>query len=355
MTRVAYLGTPAMAVPPLRALVDAGIEVALVVLRAGPPARAGQRAGRRRPVKRPPSTSGCPSPTSWTTSLDAAGADLGVVVAFGRLIRPPVLERGPDGQPALLAAAALARRGPGRAGDPRRRRAHRRRPHGGRGGPRHRRHLRAGPRCRSGRTSTAAELRDRLVDVGTACWSTRSRPGSAPPEPQVGEPTYAAKLDARASCSSTGRRRPSTCTGRCASAGRGPRTRASGSRCGARRRAADRRRCRGSTAGDGAGRSSVEVQPEGKGADGRRRAWAERARAGGRPTRLGAVSATARAEVALDALVRIERDGAYANLAAARAARAAPAWTPRDRASPPSSSTAPPACGGPATSSSTAS
>jgi hypothetical protein len=43
----------------------------------------------------------------------AVGADLGVVVAFGQLIKPHVLDVVADGQPALLATAALARRGTG--------------------------------------------------------------------------------------------------------------------------------------------------------------------------------------------------------------------------------------------------
>ena len=43
MARLAYLGTPDMAVPPLRALVDAGHDIALVRHPAGPPARPGRR------------------------------------------------------------------------------------------------------------------------------------------------------------------------------------------------------------------------------------------------------------------------------------------------------------------------
>ena len=51
-----------------------------------------------------------------------AGAELGVVVAFGQLDQAARARRSADGQPPLLAAAALAGRGAGRAGDPRRRR-----------------------------------------------------------------------------------------------------------------------------------------------------------------------------------------------------------------------------------------
>ena len=136
--RLAFLGTPEMAVPPLRALVDAGHEVVLVVTRADRRRGRGERAvaepgeGRRaraRPARSPTTSSSC----------SASSADLGVVVAYGRIIKPHVLAAPADGQRALLAAAALARRGARRAGAARRRRRHGRVHHGRRGGPRHRR------------------------------------------------------------------------------------------------------------------------------------------------------------------------------------------------------------------------
>ena len=43
MARLVFLGTPDAAVPPLRTLVDAGHDVALVVSRAGQATRAGRR------------------------------------------------------------------------------------------------------------------------------------------------------------------------------------------------------------------------------------------------------------------------------------------------------------------------
>lgn len=87
--KLVYLGTPEMAVPPLRALVDAGHDVVLTVTRAD------KRRGR----------GGAPSPSpvkAAATELGIAvshdpddvvgaveqGAELGVVVAYGRLIRP---------------------------------------------------------------------------------------------------------------------------------------------------------------------------------------------------------------------------------------------------------------------------
>jgi methionyl-tRNA formyltransferase len=87
--RLVYLGTPDFAVQPLRALVEAGFEVPLVVSRAD--ARRG-RGGRTTPspVKAAARELGLPVSDRVDDVLDA-GADLGVVVAFGRIIKPHVL------------------------------------------------------------------------------------------------------------------------------------------------------------------------------------------------------------------------------------------------------------------------
>ena len=88
--RLAFLGTPEMAVPPLRALVAAGHEIVLVVTRAD------RRRGRGSALVAEPgegggaSSSACPSPTT-SSDLLAIDADLGVVVAYGRIIKPHVL------------------------------------------------------------------------------------------------------------------------------------------------------------------------------------------------------------------------------------------------------------------------
>ena len=91
--RLVYFGTPEMAVAPLEALVSNGYDVALVVTGAD------KRRGR--------GTELTPSPVKAAAlELDLAvtdrvedcltvGADLGVVVAFGKLIRRPVLEQLP--------------------------------------------------------------------------------------------------------------------------------------------------------------------------------------------------------------------------------------------------------------------
>ncbi len=89
--RIVYLGTPDVAVPPLRALHAAGFDIALVVTRAD------KRRGRGSalvpsPVKAAALELGLPVTTDVDAVLDA-DADLGVVVAFGRLIKPHVLEQ----------------------------------------------------------------------------------------------------------------------------------------------------------------------------------------------------------------------------------------------------------------------
>lgn len=88
-SRLVYFGTPEVAVAPLEALLDAGHDVALVVTRADKRRR---RRGEAEPspVKAAAAGRGVPA----TSEVDAAlevGADLGVVVAFGRLIKPHVL------------------------------------------------------------------------------------------------------------------------------------------------------------------------------------------------------------------------------------------------------------------------
>ncbi len=93
MARLVYLGTPDAAVPPLRALVDAGHDVALVVTR---PDRRRGRGGALvpSPVKEAAREFGLPV-TDELAESTAVGAELGVVVAFGRIIPEAVLDRLP--------------------------------------------------------------------------------------------------------------------------------------------------------------------------------------------------------------------------------------------------------------------
>ncbi|HEY5097637.1 MAG TPA: methionyl-tRNA formyltransferase [Acidimicrobiales bacterium] len=93
MARLVFLGTPEAAVEPLHTLVRAGHDVALVVTRAD------KRRGRGSalvpsPVKAAATALGLPV----TSSLDDAvvsGAELGVVVAYGRIVPVAVLDRLP--------------------------------------------------------------------------------------------------------------------------------------------------------------------------------------------------------------------------------------------------------------------
>ena len=87
--RLVYLGTPAMAVPPLEALVAAGFDVPLVVTR--PDAKRG-RGNERSPSPVAVAAASLDIPVAYTVdeAIDAS-ADLAVVVAYGRIIRPHVL------------------------------------------------------------------------------------------------------------------------------------------------------------------------------------------------------------------------------------------------------------------------
>jgi len=191
--RVAYLGTPELAVPPLRALVDDGVDVALVV--SQPDRRRGRGSALQpSPVKTAALELGLPVTDRVDDLLDA-GVPLGVVVAFGRLIKPHVLELVPmvnlhfSRLPRWRGAAPVERAilaGDARTGvdlmaveeglDT--------------GGTYRRTELAIGP------DDTLGELRNRLVEEGSRLLVTALREGLGEPAPQVGEPTYADKLTA---------------------------------------------------------------------------------------------------------------------------------------------------------------
>jgi methionyl-tRNA formyltransferase len=201
--KLVYLGTPEMAVPPLRALVDHGHDVVLVVTRAD------KRRGRGSavspsPVKAAALELGLPVSHSVDDVVVAAEdhggqqrAELGVVVAFGQIIKPHVL----DAIPMVNLHFSLLPRWRGAA-------------------PVERALLAGdevtgvcvmaveegldtgGVYARSevgiGAETTASELRSQLVDVGTALLvETLARPLDEwieHPEPQTGEVTYASKF-----------------------------------------------------------------------------------------------------------------------------------------------------------------
>ena len=197
-----FLGTPEFATVPLRALVEAGWEVALVV--SQPDKRRGR--GSRlvpSPVKQAALDLGLRATDRVDDALDVVGAadagadaraDLGVVVAFGRLIKPHVLERLPminlhfSLLPRWRGAAPVERAI--LAGDE----------HTGvdlmvieegldTGGVYDRAEVAIGP------DQTADELRARLAALGTNLLLANLRDGLPEPKPQQGEPTYANKID----------------------------------------------------------------------------------------------------------------------------------------------------------------
>jgi methionyl-tRNA formyltransferase len=190
--RLVFLGTPEPSVVPLRALVEAGHDVALVVSQ---PDRRRGRGGRTSPspVKQAALDLGLPVTDTVDDAL-TVGADLGVVVAFGRLIRPHVLAELPmvnihfSRLPRWRGAAPVERAilaGDDRTGvdlmvveeglDT--------------GGIYDRVELPIGP------DDTAAELRERLARRGAELLVTNLAHGLGEPVPQQGEPTYAHKLD----------------------------------------------------------------------------------------------------------------------------------------------------------------
>ena len=190
--RLVYLGTPAIAVPALEALVAAGHDVALVVTGAD------KRRGRGNetspsPVKEAATRLGIPVSHEVDDVL-IVGAELGVVVAFGRLIKPHVLAQLPmvnlhfsllprwrgaaPVERALLAGDAVTgvcvmalEAGLDTGG------------------------VYAKIEVPIGPTITLGQLREQLVDVGTRLLIDTLARGLGEPEPQQGEPTYASKID----------------------------------------------------------------------------------------------------------------------------------------------------------------
>ena len=189
--RIVYLGTPEIAVAPLEALVAAGFEVVLVVTRTD------KRRGRGtelspNPVKEAATRLGLEVSHDVEDVL-RVNADLGVVVAFGQIIKPHILE-----QLAMINLHfSLLPRWRGAA-------------------PTERAilagdevtgvcvmqvavDLDAGPLLDMVEVSvasidTADALRQRLVTVGCERLVVALENGLPEPKPQVGEVTYAAKL-----------------------------------------------------------------------------------------------------------------------------------------------------------------
>jgi methionyl-tRNA formyltransferase len=189
---LAFLGTPEVAVVPLQALHQAGHDIRIVVTRAD------KRRGRGAdllpsPVKVAAVALGLPVTTAVDDVIDS-GASLGVVVAFGRIIKPHVLAAVPminlhfSLLPRWRGAAPVERAL--LAGDPLTGVCVMTLEEGLDTGPIH--------ACESvdiAPDDTLDSLRGRLVGVGTQLLVDQLAAGLSPPVPQVGEPTYAAKLE----------------------------------------------------------------------------------------------------------------------------------------------------------------
>ena len=195
MARLVYLGTPEVGVPPLRALAASGHEILLVVSQ---PDRRRGRGGDLvpSPVKRAATELGLPV-SDRVDDVLGLGAELGVVVAFGRLIKPHVLAEVPMVNvhfsllPRWRGAAPVERAL--LAGDEVTGVCLMELEEG----------LDTGPVYECAEVpvtddDTLESLRSRLVDIGTEMLVRRlagGRAGLGPPRPQEGEPTYASKLD----------------------------------------------------------------------------------------------------------------------------------------------------------------
>ena len=186
------MGSPDAAVAPLRALVDGGFEVALVV--SQPDRKRGRGAALvPTPVKAAALDLGLPV-TEQVDDVLGAGADLGVVVAFGRLVRPHVLAELtlvnlhfsllPRWRGAAPVERAIL------AGDRATGVCLMRLEEGLDTGP-----IYGCRRLPIGPDDTAASLRQRLVAAGSELLLTTLSEGLGDPVPQEGEATYAAKVE----------------------------------------------------------------------------------------------------------------------------------------------------------------
>ena len=190
--RLAFFGTPAVAAVTLRALVDAGFDVALVVTRADKRRSRGGGA-EPSPVKETAIDLGLPVTTKVDDVIDAA-VDLGVVVAFGQLVKPHVL----DAVPMVNVHFSLLPRWRGAApverailaGDTETGVCLMQLEEGLDTGP-----VFACEQIAVDDRVTADELRAQLGEIGSRLLVDELTRGLGTPTPQEGDPTYAAKID----------------------------------------------------------------------------------------------------------------------------------------------------------------
>ena len=214
--RLVFAGTPATAVPV--AARAARLAAARGRRRRHPARRPAPGAGRARaaspvaaladergiPVLTPrrPGRPGVPRPAARTRASTAARSS-----PTARCCRPrrSTVPRARLGQPALLAAARVARRGAGAARDPARRRDHRRLHVPARAGPGHRPGVRRGHRGDPARRHRRRPARPAGRVAAPGCWSPPST--ASPTAPLVARPQPADGVSLRAA------RSPSTTPG----------------------------------------------------------------------------------------------------------------------------------------------
>jgi methionyl-tRNA formyltransferase len=179
-------------VPPLRAIVEAGHDVRLVVTQ--PDKRRGRGSSLvPSPVKAEALALGLPVTERVDDVIDA-GAEFGVVVAFGRLIKPHILAAVPMVNvhfsllPRWRGAAPVERAI--LAGDTKTGVCIMSLEEGLDTGPVHAREV-----VPIGPDETASELRAQLVEIGTGLLLAQLADGLGPPRPQHGDVTYAAKIE----------------------------------------------------------------------------------------------------------------------------------------------------------------
>jgi methionyl-tRNA formyltransferase len=189
--RLAFLGTPEVAAGTLRALVSAGHDVRLVVTRPDTRRGRGPEASPS-PVKQAAEQLGLQVAHS-PADVVVSGAELGVVVAYGRLIKPDVLAQVPMVNlhfsllPRWRGAAPVERAI--LAGDLETGVCLMELEEGLDTGPVYARAI-----TPIGPDETADELRRRLGQIGTELLLKDLSAGLGAPAPQLGEPTYAAKI-----------------------------------------------------------------------------------------------------------------------------------------------------------------
>src|SRR4029079_6584844 len=198
--KLVFFGTPADAVPALEALHAAEHDIALVVTQ--PDTRRGRGSDESpSPVREAAEALGIPVLTAQKSQevvdeVAASGADVGLVVVFGQLLPPALLEAVPHGfvnvhfslLPRWRGAAPVERAL--LAGDRETGVCSMALEAGLDTGP-----VFARERTPIGAQETAGELRARLVVLGTELLvGTLPRVPTSAPEPQLGEPTYADKL-----------------------------------------------------------------------------------------------------------------------------------------------------------------